>query len=52
VVLVAATGWQRHMKVANYLYLDGHAATLPWQAAVIDMYPEQGVLIHDATYQQ
>jgi prepilin-type processing-associated H-X9-DG protein/prepilin-type N-terminal cleavage/methylation domain-containing protein len=44
--------WARHTKVANYLYLDGHATTLPWQAAVLDMYPEKGVLIHDATYQQ
>ncbi len=44
--------WSRHTKSANYLYLDGHATTLPWQAAVLDMYPEKGVLIHDATYQQ
>ena len=42
----------RHTKTANYLYLDGHAVPLPWDAAVVDMYPEKGVLIHDATYQQ
>jgi prepilin-type processing-associated H-X9-DG protein len=44
--------WGRHTKAANYLYLDGHAATLPWDAAVTDMYPERGVLIKDATFQQ
>jgi len=44
--------WGRHTKVANYLYLDGHATALPWQAAVLDMFPEKGVLIHDATFQQ
>lgn len=42
----------RHAKVANYLYLDGHAQALPWNTAVLDMYPEKGVLIHDATYQR
>jgi len=42
----------RHTKTANYLYLDGHAVALPWEAAVLDMYPEKGVLIKDATYQQ
>ena len=29
----------RHSGVANYLYLDGHVATLTWDAAVVDMYP-------------
>ena len=42
----------RHTKAANYLYLDGHVVTLPWEAAVLDMYPEKGVLIKDATYSQ
>jgi prepilin-type processing-associated H-X9-DG protein/prepilin-type N-terminal cleavage/methylation domain-containing protein len=42
--------WDRHTKTANYLYLDGHAVPLPWDAAVLDMYPEKGVLIHDATF--
>jgi len=42
--------WQRHTPLANYLYLDGHATTLPWDAAVVDMYPEKGVLIKDATF--
>ena len=44
--------WNRHTKAANYLYLDGHATTLPWDAAVMDMYPEKGVLIKDASYPQ
>lgn len=42
----------RHSKTANYLYLDGHATALPFDAAVMDMYPEKGVLIKDATYAQ
>jgi prepilin-type processing-associated H-X9-DG protein/prepilin-type N-terminal cleavage/methylation domain-containing protein len=48
-------GWiarGRHTRAANYLYLDGHTATLPWDVAVMDMYPEKGVLIKDATYTQ
>ena len=44
--------WDRHTKTANYLYLDGHAVPLNWDTAVVDMYPEKGVLIHDATYAQ
>jgi prepilin-type processing-associated H-X9-DG protein/prepilin-type N-terminal cleavage/methylation domain-containing protein len=40
----------RHGGVANYLYLDGHAATLPWEVAVIDMYPDKKVLTEDGTY--
>jgi prepilin-type processing-associated H-X9-DG protein/prepilin-type N-terminal cleavage/methylation domain-containing protein len=44
--------WKRHAGSANYLYLDGHAETLPWSTAVMDMYPEKGVLIQDATYAQ
>src|SRR5438132_2854341 len=44
--------FQRHTRAANYLYLDGHATTLPWDAAVLDMYPEKGVLIKDATFSQ
>src|SRR5205807_9652639 len=44
--------WQRHTRAANYLYLDGHVVPLPFDAAVLDMYPEKGVLIQDATYQQ
>src|SRR5205807_5722219 len=42
--------WDRHSQVANYLYLDGHAASLPWDAAVIDMYPDKQVLISDGSY--
>jgi prepilin-type processing-associated H-X9-DG protein len=44
--------WQRHTRIANYLYLDGHVTAVPWDAAVLDMYPEKGVLIHDATFAQ
>ena len=44
--------YARHTKAANYLYLDGHVVTLPWDAAVIDMYPEKGVLVKDATFAQ
>jgi prepilin-type N-terminal cleavage/methylation domain-containing protein/prepilin-type processing-associated H-X9-DG protein len=44
--------WGRHTRTANYLYLDGHVVSLPWDAAVMDMYPEKGVLIQDATYAQ
>jgi prepilin-type processing-associated H-X9-DG protein/prepilin-type N-terminal cleavage/methylation domain-containing protein len=41
---------RRHAQVANYLYLDGHAATLTWDAAVPDMYPDKKVLTSDGTY--
>jgi prepilin-type N-terminal cleavage/methylation domain-containing protein/prepilin-type processing-associated H-X9-DG protein len=40
----------RHTGVANYLYLDGHVATLPWETAVADMYPDKRVLTEDGTY--
>jgi prepilin-type processing-associated H-X9-DG protein len=40
----------RHGGVANYLYLDGHVATLPWSTAVVDMYPDKVVLSEDGTY--
>jgi len=42
--------WDRHAGGANYLYLDGHAAALRWDAAVIDMYPDKQVLTSDGTY--
>jgi prepilin-type N-terminal cleavage/methylation domain-containing protein/prepilin-type processing-associated H-X9-DG protein len=42
--------WDRHTTVANYLYLDGHAVTLSWDAAVIDMFPDKVVLDYDASY--
>ncbi|HEY1381544.1 MAG TPA: type II secretion system protein [Gemmataceae bacterium] len=42
--------YRRHAQVANYLYLDGHAATLPWDAAVPDMYPDKKVLTEDGTF--
>jgi prepilin-type processing-associated H-X9-DG protein/prepilin-type N-terminal cleavage/methylation domain-containing protein len=40
----------RHGGVANYLYLDGHVATLPWATTVVDMYPNKVVLTEDGTY--
>jgi prepilin-type N-terminal cleavage/methylation domain-containing protein/prepilin-type processing-associated H-X9-DG protein len=40
----------RHTSAANYLYLDGHAVTLSWDAAVPDMYPDKVVLVQDGSY--
>ena len=40
----------RHSGAANYLYLDGHAVALPWDTAVVDMYPDKRVLTEDGTY--
>jgi prepilin-type N-terminal cleavage/methylation domain-containing protein/prepilin-type processing-associated H-X9-DG protein len=42
--------WRRHNGVANYLYLDGHATTLQWSTAVVDMYPDKIVLTQDSSY--
>jgi prepilin-type N-terminal cleavage/methylation domain-containing protein/prepilin-type processing-associated H-X9-DG protein len=42
--------YDRHTQVANYLYLDGHAASLTWDAAVPDMYPGKVVLTQDSSY--
>jgi prepilin-type N-terminal cleavage/methylation domain-containing protein/prepilin-type processing-associated H-X9-DG protein len=42
--------WNRHAPLANYLYLDGHVVTLPWETAVIDMYPDKVVLLNDGSY--
>jgi prepilin-type N-terminal cleavage/methylation domain-containing protein/prepilin-type processing-associated H-X9-DG protein len=42
--------WDRHTKVANYLYLDGHVATLTWEEAVPDMYPDKIVLTQDGSF--
>jgi prepilin-type N-terminal cleavage/methylation domain-containing protein/prepilin-type processing-associated H-X9-DG protein len=42
--------WNRHILVANYLYLDGHVVTLNWDTAVIDMYPDKVVLTQDGSY--
>jgi prepilin-type processing-associated H-X9-DG protein len=41
---------ERHSGAANYLYLDGHVATLAWNDAVRDMYPDKIVLTQDGTY--
>jgi prepilin-type N-terminal cleavage/methylation domain-containing protein/prepilin-type processing-associated H-X9-DG protein len=40
----------RHDQVANYLYLDGHVATMTWTTAVVDMYPDKVVLTQDGSY--
>jgi prepilin-type processing-associated H-X9-DG protein len=40
----------RHTAAANYLYLDGHAVSLTWEVAVVDMYPDKVVLSYDGTY--
>jgi prepilin-type N-terminal cleavage/methylation domain-containing protein/prepilin-type processing-associated H-X9-DG protein len=42
--------WNRHNQVANYLYLDGHVASLAWEDAVPDMYPDKVVLTQDGSY--
>ena len=42
--------WDRHDGVANYLYLDGHAVSLAWETAVVDMYPDKIVLTQDGSY--
>jgi prepilin-type processing-associated H-X9-DG protein len=44
--------WNRHSGVANYLYLDGHVATLSWGDAVRDMYPDHNVLTADGSYSE
>ncbi len=42
--------WNRHTQVANYLYLDGHAASLTWEVAATDMYPDKVVLTQDSSF--
>ena len=46
---MAWIAYQRHISMANYLYLDGHAATLTWGEAVADMFPDKNVLTTDHT---
>jgi len=41
---------KRHAQVANYLFLDGHAETRTWEAAVPDMLPDKVVLTQDSSY--
>lgn len=41
--------YDRHLGVANYLYLDGHVASLTWDTAVVDMYPDKIVLTQDGS---
>ena len=42
----------RHTRVGQLSVPRRPVAPLPWQAAVLDMYPEKGVLIQDATFAQ
>jgi prepilin-type N-terminal cleavage/methylation domain-containing protein/prepilin-type processing-associated H-X9-DG protein len=42
--------YDRHTQTANYLYLDGHVATLSWDIAVVDLYPDHVVLTQDSSY--
>src|SRR5262245_47189463 len=42
--------YDRHIGVANHLYLDGHVSALPWDDAVPDMYPDKIVLAQDGTF--
>lgn len=40
----------RHNGAANYLYMDGHAKAMSFDAAIIDMYPDKKVLTTDGSY--
>jgi prepilin-type processing-associated H-X9-DG protein/prepilin-type N-terminal cleavage/methylation domain-containing protein len=40
----------RHDGAANYLYLDGHVATLRWDDAVADLFPDRVVLTEDSSF--
>jgi prepilin-type processing-associated H-X9-DG protein/prepilin-type N-terminal cleavage/methylation domain-containing protein len=42
--------YQRHSRLANYLYLDGHVATLDFNTAVPDLFPDKVVLTVDSSY--
>jgi prepilin-type N-terminal cleavage/methylation domain-containing protein/prepilin-type processing-associated H-X9-DG protein len=42
--------FDRHTQAANYLYLDGHAITLTWDTASVDMFPDKKVLTEDGSY--
>jgi prepilin-type N-terminal cleavage/methylation domain-containing protein/prepilin-type processing-associated H-X9-DG protein len=42
--------WGRHNGAANYLYLDGHATSMVWANAVVDMYPDKKVLTQDGSF--
>ncbi len=42
--------WRRHNGAGNYLYLDGHAKSMQWSEAIVDMYPDKIVLTVDSSY--
>lgn len=42
--------YDRHNGAANYLYLDGHAATKSWDGAVPDLFPDKKVLLIDGSF--
>lgn len=42
----------RHIGVANYLYLDGHVVSTTLDAAVVDMFPDKKVLTEDGSFEE
>lgn len=40
----------RHGTVASYLYLDGHVAAMPLDAALPDIFPDKNIMVEDGTY--
>lgn len=42
--------YDRHGGVANHLFLDGHVASLPWNDAVKQIYPDGNVLTSDSSF--
>ncbi|MCY2964240.1 MAG: hypothetical protein NT069_11505 [Planctomycetota bacterium] len=42
--------WRRHNGTSNSLYLDGHARSVEWSSAVIDIYPDKKPLKEDGSY--
>lgn len=41
---------RRHNGASNHLYLDGHASSLNWDNAVIDIFPDKKPLQEDGSY--
>jgi prepilin-type N-terminal cleavage/methylation domain-containing protein/prepilin-type processing-associated H-X9-DG protein len=42
--------YERHINVANYLYLDGHVTALAWNDAVPDLFPDHVIFTQDMSY--
>jgi prepilin-type N-terminal cleavage/methylation domain-containing protein/prepilin-type processing-associated H-X9-DG protein len=49
-IIMPWIAYDRHLGVANYLYLDGHVATLRWDDAVADLFPDHVILTADGSY--